>query len=53
MEMSDLYYIHDHLESALRLVDKQKGTRVYALLWAAHDRLERVVISEQARQRKV
>ena len=59
MRLNDLYDIHDNLESALRIMHAQsaltrkEALKLYTLMWKAHDRLERVVISEQARQRKV
>jgi hypothetical protein len=51
--LNALYDIHDKMEAALRCVNHQSATKVYKLLWAAHDTLERVVIAEQARMGKV
>ena len=59
MKLDDLYDINDNLESALRImhvpkaITRKEALSLYALLWKAHDRLERVVISEQARQWKI
>jgi len=52
-DLQRLYSLHDHLESALRNLThlNTPGIRkVRQGVWAAHDHLERLVISEQAKR---
>jgi hypothetical protein len=47
-----LYAIHDDLEAALRELDRVPANprKARRLAWKAHDRLERVIIAEQAKR---
>lgn len=50
MRLNDLYEIHDALEGSLRFLTLKRLQSASDAAWKAHDLLERLIISEQARQ---
>lgn len=50
--LATLYALHDHLEAALRALERRQLGPAKRATWKAHDLVERVVIREQARRKR-